>query len=99
MARAIDRFLWPEIYGPHPLFVDGDDDEDDDIDLVGRREYRIMQRAEMNDWDDVDFFRRFRLTKPTFVRVLQLVGPELEHMQPRWKLMCNIVENICDSFF
>lgn len=80
MARAIDRLLWPKIYGPHPLF---DDDEDDAIEFFERREYRILQRAGMNDWDDVDFFRRFRLTKPTFLRVLQLVGPELEHVHPR----------------
>lgn len=77
MARAIDRFLWPEIYGPHPLFDDKNGEN------IPRREYRLLQRAGMNDWDDVDFFRRFRLTKGTFLQVLQLVGPELEHVQPR----------------
>lgn len=54
----------------------------DDI-LEERRIYRMPIRATINTWDDTDFFRRFRLTKQTFLAVLQLVAEDLQHPQPR----------------
>lgn len=61
-------------------------DEDDDDDLLprlARRPYNLPVRATVNDWDDTDFFQRFRLTKRTFLGLLQLVAPALYHPNPR----------------
>lgn len=80
MARPIEQIIFPELFGDHPMFVD---DGDDQRDVVMRRPYRIFHRAEMGNWDDIDFFRRFRLTKPTFLHVLEMVEPALRHPQPR----------------
>lgn len=83
-GRPIDRLLFPEIFGPH--FIDllyNDDDDEDDVGRLARRPYNLPVRATINSWDDVEFFDRFRLTKQTFLYVLQLVGPALEHPQPR----------------
>lgn len=64
------------IFGGDNLFRDFDQGED-------RRIYRIPVRNAVNTWDDFDFFRRFRLSKPTFYYVLQLVVDELQPPEPR----------------
>lgn len=63
-------------------FLDDDDSDEDGLGLA-RRPYNLPVRAKVNDWDDVDFFQRFRLTKCTFLMVLQLVAPALHHPNPR----------------
>lgn len=50
---------------------------------IERRPYRLQHRATVDEWDDLDFLMRFRLTKPTFITVLEMIRPELDHLQPR----------------
>lgn len=54
------------------------DDGDDDDDVHEERHiYQIPACTTINEWDDIDIFRRFRLTKGTFLEVLQLVADDL----------------------
>lgn len=78
------------IFGGDSLFHDFEDDIEYENDEEGvevrrfeRRIYHMPQRSTINTWDDVDFFRRFRLSKTTFLYVLQLVVDELQHPLPR----------------
>lgn len=66
-------------------FLDMDMDWlDDDVHVPNiRRSYQQRMRATINEWDDYEFFVRFRMTKPTFNMVLQLITPTLQHPQPR----------------
>lgn len=43
-----------------------------------RREYELFPRIGIDKWDDVDFLDRFRLSKPTVVKVLQMVESSLQ---------------------
>lgn len=43
-----------------------------------RREYKMKERINIDCWDDVDFHGRFRLTKPTVLRVLQIIEGEIK---------------------
>lgn len=52
-------------------------------DLVGRRQYRLMDRIQMESFDDVDFKFRFRVSKFTFVTVLDMIRADLEYVNPR----------------
>lgn len=74
MSSLIERIVFPEINGRHLLFMEHDEDGDD---IFNRRTYRILNRAKMNDWDDIEFYQRFRFTKPFFHRILALVTPAL----------------------
>lgn len=69
------------------LIFDGDnlfrDFENDELRQSVRRIYRMPQRHTVDNWDDIDFIRRFRVSKTTFLFVLQLVVHELEHPQTR----------------
>lgn len=58
-------------------------DEEENALVVERRQYKMMQRIDMEHWDDVDFFRRFRLTKPSVAKGLQIIRPDLEYSQER----------------
>lgn len=85
MYRNIDQWLVPDLFG-RPVDMDWlweDDDDDDEVRHFDRRVYTIPVRATMNTWDDFDFFMRFRITKPTFLMVLQMVEPALQHPNPR----------------
>lgn len=62
---------------------DDDGDDDDNVVRLARRPYNLPERATVNDWDYVDFFQRFRITKRTFLVVIQLVAPALHHRNPR----------------
>lgn len=44
----------------------------------GRREYRMYQRKGVNDFDDKDFHRYFRVRKETFWYLHSLVGARIE---------------------
>lgn len=86
MPRAIDQLFFPEIFGRHiidqlfdvePEQVFGEDEEDEEL-YRRRRPYSMGNRATINDWDDVSFFNRFRLTKTTFLMVLELIRNQLE---------------------
>lgn len=46
---------------------------------AGRREYRMRRRVLVEDFDDSDFFARFRLKKETALRVLQLIQHKLTY--------------------
>lgn len=48
-----------------------------------RRQYKMRIRIDMESWDDVDFFCRFRLRKETVAYVLELVRPALEFREQR----------------
>lgn len=61
-----------------------DDEDDDAVEFRNdRRPYSLPVRSTIDDWDDLEFIIRFRLTKATFRSVLQLITPELQVPQPR----------------
>lgn len=62
--------------------LDLSDEEENDL-VAERRQYKMMERIDIEKWDDEDFFHRFRLSKPTVVRVLQIIRPALEYNQER----------------
>ena len=66
-------------------FLDDDDDYADVLGLI-RRPYYLPVRANIDNWDDVDFFQRFRLTKRTFLIVLQLIAPAIKHPNTTYSL-------------
>ena len=66
-------------------------DEDDE---VGRREvrirrpYRMMQRAKMKHYDDVDFRKYYRMKKSAFCRLLDLVREDIHGNPARLVSFC-----------
>lgn len=59
------------------------DDEDWVIEPI-RRSYTKRRRVDhMDNWDDVEFFNRFRLQKGTVISVLNKIEPKLlQHYGP-----------------
>lgn len=51
--------------------------------VAERRQYKMMERITLDDWDDFDFVFRFRISKATFHRVLDMVKPDLDYENPR----------------
>lgn len=53
----------------------GGDEGSDDDEFVGaaRRDYKMRRRVQVEDFDDCDFFARFRMKKDTVMRVLELI--------------------------
>lgn len=59
-------------------------EESEERELVPeRRQYKMMERDTLDDWDDFDFVFRFRVSKATFQRVLDVVKPDLDFANPR----------------
>lgn len=59
-------------------------EESDQRELMAeRRQYKMMKRITVDDWDDFDFIFRFRISKATFHRVLEMVKPDLDYENPR----------------
>lgn len=54
-----------------------DSGEESENETMIRRPYSNRTRAELDEWDDVSFYERFRMTKRTFRRVVELVEPHL----------------------
>lgn len=65
-------------YGEDLVWM-SDEDEDDGNLRAARRQYKMATRINLDSWDDVDFIRRFRLSKQTVMEVLGIVEHELEH--------------------
>lgn len=63
------------------------DEDQEDVPRLARRPYNLPVRSTVNTWDDVEFFQRFRLSKRTFLMVLQLVAPALLHPHPRTRYL------------
>lgn len=61
------------------LHEDTDEDEEAENELFGdvRRPYTLRGHADLNEWDDVGFYQRFRMKKHTFLRVVDMVEPHL----------------------
>lgn len=61
------------------------EDEDDGILLWNeRRQYNLYVRIDhLNKWDDIDFFRRFRLRKETVVNLLDMIYLKLQNRTDR----------------
>lgn len=54
-------------------------EESEERELVAeRRQYKMMERITVDDWDDYDFVFRFRVSKATFHRVLDMVKADLD---------------------
>lgn len=54
-----------------------DAEEEEAIVMRVRRPYRFMTRIGLDQWDDVDFLQRFRIMKPTVLRVLTIIEERL----------------------
>lgn len=61
-----------------------DDDENDEMLFVERRQYKMQDRIDMDKWDDIDFIYRFRLAKATVTHVFQIIRPSLDYSQERY---------------
>lgn len=59
--------------------------------VVERRQYKMLERIDLDKWDDFDFIFRFRLSKPSVLKVLDLIGPNLEHCSERLVLFFFII--------
>lgn len=51
------------------IYIDNFESDEDE----NRRIYKMPHLKIMNHWDDLAFFRRFRMTKPTFEYILSLI--------------------------
>lgn len=71
---------------------DDSDDEDINVRLIGRREYKLKPRINLDCWDDVDFVQRFRLKKETVLIVLELIKPALEFDEVRSRYIAPITQ-------
>lgn len=65
--------------------IDSDSDSDEGNSGSQRRQYKMAKRIQVDCWDDYDFNYRFRMSKTTFVRVLEMVRSDLEHINPRYE--------------
>lgn len=75
MARFIfDGFIFDREY----LWERFDNDEGEGETVRLRREYKLFPRIEVDKWDDYDFVQRFRLSKGTTMRVLEMIRTDLE---------------------
>lgn len=64
-------------------FMDSSEEEEEEHFVAERRQYMMNERIDMNKWDDADFFYRFRLSKATVAKVLQIIEPSLVYTQER----------------
>lgn len=63
-----------------------DSENDEEFNFVPeRRQYKMTERVQVDSFDDVDFIFRFRLSKTTFIRVFQILQPDLEYTHQRCK--------------
>lgn len=66
------------------LWSSDDSDDEDQQFVAERRQYNLYERMDhFNKWDDIDFFRRFRLRKETVANILDLIRPKLENKSQR----------------
>lgn len=72
--------IWDEL--DPILWGDADSDDDDFVGAI-RREYKMRRRVQMEDFDDFDFYGRFRMRKETVMRVLELIQHKLTYSQER----------------
>lgn len=80
-----------EIPGDIPVNVnilsdssDSDSDLEDYVNIVFRRPRILHQRVNhMNQWDDLDFFNRFRLSKHTVHILVNQIEEEIQHQTER----------------
>lgn len=54
-------------------------EDEEDVLVTERRQYTMAQRINMTNWDDYDFFVRFRLHKETVAQILQMILPSLTY--------------------
>lgn len=86
LARLDELFGGQEVFNINfDLFPPNEDqfsDDDDDENIgfgIERRQYRMYPRMHyMEMWNDDEFFKRFRLSKPTVAYVLTLIEPRLK---------------------
>lgn len=63
---------------------------------TARRPYTVQERISIDNWDDVDFAQRFRLSKSTVLQILELIRQELTFDDPRFVFLLSESEaNIC----
>jgi hypothetical protein len=59
-------------------------DDEDFVDIINRRLNNVRRRpAYFNEFDDVDFHARFRLSKECTTEVLEAIEPEILHPTER----------------
>lgn len=68
--------------------------DEEDVFVAERRQYRMLERVQVDLWDDYDFIYRFRLSKSTFAVVLEMVRADLEWIQPRYCILY-ILQCVC----
>lgn len=69
------------------LMSSSSSDEDEEVDrreVRIRRPYRMMQRVNVECYDDVDFRKYFRMNKNAFFRLLDLVRDDIDGDPTRW---------------
>lgn len=48
-----------------------------------RRQYKMLERINVDKWDDVDFYYRYRMHKTTFFHVRAVLESKLQFDNPR----------------
>ena len=77
---------------PSNEFSDDDDDDDNIRFGIERRQYRMYPRMDyMEMWNNDEFFKRFRLSKPTVAYILTLIEPQLK---PKGADICSFIVSI-----
>lgn len=59
-----------------------------------RRAYNIQNRFQhinnFDKWDDVEFWKRFRLSKSSVLEILALIEPEIKAATTRYRFLINM---------
>lgn len=66
---------------------------------TARRPYTVRTRISIDDYDDVDFLQRFRLSKNTVLQILELVEHDLDFDDPRFVFLKKNCEKKSNSWF
>lgn len=92
MSRAIrEKHVWERweerVRVPHVWerwsFIEESSDDENLVEPVDRRQYKMLPRISLDNWDDLDFACRFRLEKRTTLLVLDLIKDALPYDERR----------------
>lgn len=74
------------------------DDEEVVVERVPREGYRMFQRFNVDWITDDAFIYRFRLSKRSVLRVLQMIQPQLAFDNQRYSFTCSFIFHLFDVF-
>lgn len=71
------NYIWDQYYW---RFLDDEEENsaENGVLILTRRQYKMRVRINIDNWDDLDFFMRFRLQKSTVMMILDMIQSSLE---------------------